>query len=281
MVMERFKSSSGRTPPGFNSERAFTLIELLVVIAIIAILAAMLLPALTKAKMKAQGIGCLNNHRQLLLAWKMYMEDNQERVLGARQWVSGQLSLNAPTAAGNWNVDAYIKTSPLWIYCKSAGIFRCPADKSTGTDSAGNNVPRIRSMSMNCWVGGEAWMGTGPGWIVYYKSSDFLQPGPSRTFVFLDERADSINDGYYAVDMTGFPDQPASWMLVDLPASYHNGSGGFSFVDGHSEPRKWVDSRTKPPLDWGADIDLVSTRSQRGANNQDVFWMLDRSTRKQ
>jgi prepilin-type N-terminal cleavage/methylation domain-containing protein/prepilin-type processing-associated H-X9-DG protein len=279
--MERIKLSSGRNLPRFKSERAFTLIELLVVIAIIAILAAMILPALTKAKMKAQGIGCLNNHRQLLLAWKMYMEDNQDRVLGARQWIGGQLTLNTPTAAANWDVDTYVKASPLWPYSKSAGIFRCPADRSTATDNFGNSVSRIRSMSMSCWIGGEAWAASGSGWLVYQKASDFLRPGPSQTFVFLDERADSINDGYYAVDMLGYPDKPGTSRLVDLPGSYHNGAGGFSFVDGHSEPKKWMDSRTKPPLDWGADIDLVTTRDQRGANNQDVLWMQERSTRQQ
>jgi prepilin-type processing-associated H-X9-DG protein len=112
------------------------------------------------------------------------------------------------------------------------------------------------------------------------KLGDMADPGPARTFVLLDEREDSINDGYFAVDMTGFPNQQSAMRLVDVPASYHGRAGGCSFADGHSEIKRWRDPRTMPALNRSRDLDLVSYRNQRGANNPDVFWMLDRSTRK-
>ena len=131
---------------------------------------------------------------------------------------------------------------------------------------------------MSCWVGGHPLY---EGWKTYRKPSDMVDPGPARTGVFLDEREDSINDGYFVVDMGGYPDQPAAWQLVDVPASYHNRAGGFSFADGHSEIKNWRDVRTCPPLQKAMNLDLVNYRTQRGANNVDVFWMQERSTRPQ
>ncbi|MEO8429793.1 MAG: hypothetical protein ABI651_22110, partial [Verrucomicrobiota bacterium] len=161
------------------------------------------------------------------------------------------------------------------------GIWKCPADKSTAINNKGQVVPRIRSMSMNCWVGGPGWNNSGPwtpnvkkGWKVYIKSIDMADPGPSGTWVFLDEREDSINDGYFVVDMAGYPDQPNRWKIVDYPASYHNRAGGFSFADGHSEIKKWRDGRTTPSIS-KADRPLDVT----SPNNKDVFWMQERSTR--
>jgi prepilin-type N-terminal cleavage/methylation domain-containing protein/prepilin-type processing-associated H-X9-DG protein len=267
----------------------FTLIELLVVIAIIAILAALLLPALNKAKTKAHGIMCMNNHRQLLLAWRLYADENRDELVAASTWRppgaaadvpdwtgGSKLSLDNPGKEDNWNADKFNKASVLWTYCgKSLGIWKCPADQSTGINNLGKTVPRIRSMSMNCWAGGRPLYG---GWKTYRKTTDITNPGPSRTAVFLDEREDSINDGYFVIDMAGYPDQPASWQIVDYPASYHNRAGGFSFADGHSEIKKWLDARTYPPLQ-KRDLDLVSNRTRFGANNVDVLWMQERSTR--
>lgn len=254
----------------------FTLIELLVVIAIIAILAGMLLPALSRAKAKAQGIGCLNNGRQMMLAWRQYVDDYQDKVpqsFGPNAWVQGDLDFSAK--ADNWDVNHDLTKSLLWSYCgNSAGIWRCPADKSTVRVN-GKVLPRVRSIAMNAWFDSTDVAGFGPaGFRIYKKMSDVADPGPSMTWLFLDEREDSINDGEMVVGMWGYPDQPAQWKIVDYPASYHNGAGGFAFVDGHSDIKKWQDARTMPPLSKGLSLNVPS------ANNRDVFWMMERSTRK-
>jgi prepilin-type N-terminal cleavage/methylation domain-containing protein len=272
--METTHRRSPRSPVA----HAFTLIELLVVIAIIAILAAMILPALGRAKLKAQGAQCMNNHHQLALAWKMYSDDNMELLPTCLNWygTAGYETLNTPTAAPNWDLNT-IKTSPLFAYSKSVSIYKCPADPSTGIDPSGARVPRPRSMSMSCWAGGQVWVSAGSaGFVAYHKMGDFLRPGPSSTFVFLDERCDSINDGDFAVDMTGYPDNPAIWYIVDTPASYHGNANGFSFVDGHSELHRWRDPRTMPPLHLDADMAYGLTVP----NDMDAFWMMDHSTRK-
>ena len=118
---------------------------------------------------------------------------------------------------------------------------------------------------------------SGPGWRIYQKTTDMTDPGPSQTFVFLDEREDSINDGMFVVDMTGYPDQPQRIHMVDIPASYHGGAGGFSFADGHSELRKWLDPRTTPQLRPG----VIIPYDNPSANNRDIIWMQERATRRE
>ena len=281
----------------------FTLIELLVVIAIIAILAGMLLPVLGTGKLKAQGIQCLNNHRQLTLAWLTYALENRDRFLcaspaspnDAPSWMGGFLDFN-PANDSNWDVRRDIQTSPLWPYCgKSAGIFKCPADRSTVVPStgpfAGRRTPRVRSMSMSVWFGGFGGVlnasDTGsdgvssPPWRLYRRLGDLVDPGPTRTALFWDQREDSINLGNFFTVMTGWPNQPnlTQWQQ-DLPGYYHHRAGGLSFADGHSEIRRWVDSRTMPPIRPGvATWTSVAPMQQPG--NRDIIWLQEHATRRE
>jgi prepilin-type N-terminal cleavage/methylation domain-containing protein/prepilin-type processing-associated H-X9-DG protein len=283
---------------GRNRGAGFTLIELLVVVAIIAILASMLLPALGKAKLKAQGIQCMSNHRQLTLAWRMYADDNRDRLVFPSEDINDPSTFSAtwtlthmdfdPNNRANWDITVDIIKGPLWPYTgKNAAIYRCPADNSRLIVN-GVSRPRVRTMSMNLYLGGFGGrIPTGYSWAqnmrLFRKLSDTMgpgNPGADKTFVFLDQREDCINWGNFMTHMEGYsPNNPGAYKFtMDLPGTYHSRACGFSFADGHSEIKKWLDSRTTPPVLYGKTQPAQDTASP---NNKDVAWLQDRSTRPQ
>jgi len=258
---------------GLQRRGGFTLIELLVVIAIIAILAGLLLPALSRARARSLGAACQANARQLHLGWTLYAGDHGDRLVNNHgvgetrsrrdNWVNHVL--NWEDSEENTNTT-YVTGGRLAPYvARSLGIFRCPADLSRSAVGL-----RTRSLSMNSLVGdpGELTNQFNPTLVQYFKESDIT--GPAQLFVFLDEHPDTINDGFFMNRLAEAP----KW--GNLPASFHGGAGNLVFADGHGESHRWVvtggdDATVRPNVKGGAG-GIFAIR-----NTADWDWLRERS----
>jgi prepilin-type N-terminal cleavage/methylation domain-containing protein/prepilin-type processing-associated H-X9-DG protein len=266
MTMNRKNAS---TVPFRSGRSAFTLIELLVVIAIIAILAAMLLPALGKAKQKAHGVKCMNNLRQLQLAWLMYSGDYQDKICptagtgapAAPNWCYGRMDI----AVESTDIT-HIQRGLLFPYAKALALYKCPADPKVS-----NGRPTVRSMSMNAWLNPASTPQndglSAPG-KVFRKQTDISgRMSASMLWVLLDENHNTINDGWFVVSASSAGANGFTW--IDVPGSYHNNAGGLLYADGHAEIKRWRDPRIPKAT-------AVFTPAQ--APYTDLIWLRERST---
>ncbi|MBI2925589.1 MAG: hypothetical protein HYY24_07785 [Verrucomicrobia bacterium] len=258
-----------------------TVKELIVTMAVITLLAWVHLPALGYHKATGRGFGCLNNLRQLTLGWLMYAEDNQGRLVqnldggaaatGTNSWVRGWLDYTGNRENTNTLNLVDARYTPLGPYTKRPEYYRCPEDPTT-VRIGGQFHSRVRSYSMSNALGRpqpDAFLPS-PPYRSFVRLADIVRPTPAGCWVLMEEHPDSINDGYFAVQMVE-PQNLIRTALVDFPGYYHQGAVGISFADGHMELHRWVDARTKLP--YGRPI-LVGP----SPNNLDVLWLAQRTS---
>lgn len=280
----------GRIASRSSPPKGFTLIELLVVVAIIGILASLLLPALAKAKAQGQSTFCMNNGRQLNIAWLLYAQDHDDRLpynLGAqeiREMLRRGEKYNWANSVLNWESDPYNTNTTLNTEASLGGyvggnnrVFRCPADKVlSNLQRELGWTERSRTLSMNAMVGdaGEfTRLGSNvnnPDYHQFLKASEFTST--TDIFVFIEEHPDSINDGYF-LNKRGEGAYNYQWQ--DLPASFHNGAANLSYADGHSESHRWLLSSTKKPARaYAANLPFALSDEERA----DYYWLLKRTS---
>ena len=269
--------------PSQQSHRSgFTLIELLVVIAIIAILAGMLLPALSKAKEKTRGITCMNNGRQMTLAWQLYAGDNDDLLVKSlsdaavpennkRELLVPGSNLNFTSKRDNWDPLLTVAKSPLRKYTgNNYQIWRCPSDIGLVRGEGGKMVPRVRSQSMSQVFDFGGWLPASK-YKVYSRLNNI--DSPTKTWVMIDEHPESINDAACAVTIA--ERDATSGQIVDYPAAYHNGAAGLSFADGHSEIHRWKGTAIKPRVTYGK---VGLTVKNAGDSLNDIKWWSENTT---
>jgi len=253
----------------YSKNTGFTLVELLALIAVISILAGLLLPALAKAKARAQRIACVSNLKQFGVAFQLYAGDQNDAVLPNRDgqkvplgetWVEGWLGVPGPDCTNT----LFLQRSLMGQYLGDAKVWRCPSSART-VPVASVTQPRVRTVSLNGFVGSPTNL---PDMRCYRRLSEITRPSPSDTLIFLDERVETINDGSFGMQWDFDGNQPGAWMLRDKPTIMHDHAANLTFADGHVETHRWRDPRT-----------INAPRNDAlMPGNQDVVWLQQHAT---